>query len=98
MWQHFEELHELLCVRLCAAQIKYCIISPRVVRWQLLTGFETVKKVHNDFIVAGISGNEENVNPISTGGGEFHPPIYFLPVTFLFLSQFPPNLVTFPKI
>ena len=30
-------------------------------QWQLLTGFEAVKKVHNDFIVAGISLNEENV-------------------------------------
>ena len=57
----YKELHEVLCARLCAAQIKYCIISPQVVRWQLLTGFEAVKKVHNEFIVAGISGNEENV-------------------------------------
>ena len=39
------------------------------------------------------------LNLISTGGGGcFHPPICFLPVTFLLLSQFPPNLVTFPKI
>ena len=29
------------------------------------------------------------LNPISTEGGFFHPPICFLPVTFLFLSQFP---------
>ena len=42
----------------------------------------------------------QNFNPISTGGGGsvFHPPICFLPVTFLCLNQFPPNLVTFPKI
>ena len=32
-----------------------------MVRWQLLTGFEAVKKVYNDFIVARISGSEENV-------------------------------------
>ena len=38
------------------------------------------------------------VNHISTWGGVFNPPIWFLPVTFLFLSLFPPNLVTFPKI
>ena len=38
-------------------------------------------------------------NPISTGGGGVFstPIICFLPVTFLFLSQFPPNLVTFLK-
>ena len=37
-------------------------------------------------------------NPISTGRGVFStppPPMCFLPVTFLFLSQFLPNLVTF---
>ena len=28
----------------------------------------------------------------------FHPKFCFLPVTFLFLSQFPPNLGNFPKI
>ena len=41
-----------------------------------------------------------NLYPVSTGGGGgvFHPPICFLLVTFLFLSQFPPNLVNFPKI
>ena len=38
------------------------------------------------------------LNPISTGGGVFHPPICILPITFLLLSQFPPNLVTFPNI
>ena len=38
-----------------------------------------------------------SLTPISTGG-LFHPLICFWPVTFLFLSQFPPNLVTFPKI
>ena len=38
------------------------------------------------------------LNPISVGGGGVPPPICFLSVTFLFLSQFPPNLVTFPKI
>ena len=34
------------------------------------------------------------------GGGGYFPPaqFVFLPVTFLFLSQFPPNLATFPKI
>ena len=39
------------------------------------------------------------LNPINTGGGGgvFHPEYCFLPVTFLFLSQFPPNLVTFLK-
>ena len=35
-------------------------------------------------------------NPISTGG--VPPRVLLLPLTFLFLSQFPPNLVTFPKI
>ena len=41
-----------------------------------------------------------SINPISTGGGGgvfSTPPICFLPVTFLLLSQFPPNLVTFLK-
>ena len=38
------------------------------------------------------------LNPISTGEGVFHTPIWPLPVTVLFLSQFPPNLVTFPKM
>ena len=40
------------------------------------------------------------VNPISTGrggGGVFHTQFVF-PCNFLFLSQFPPNLATFPKI
>ena len=32
------------------------------------------------------------------GGGGVGTPICFLPVTFLFLSQLPPNLVTFLKI
>ena len=41
--------------------------------------------------------DNRELNPISTGGC-FPPPICFLPVTFLFLSQFPPNLVTFSKI
>ena len=31
------------------------------------------------------------------GGGCFPLRVLFFPVTFLFLSQFPPNLVTFPK-
>ena len=43
-----------------------------------------------------------DLNPISTGegeggGGVFHPEFCFLPVTFLFLSQFSPDLVTFLK-
>ena len=40
------------------------------------------------------------LNPISIGGGGGggSTPNLFLSVTFLFLSQFPPNLVTFPKI
>ena len=32
------------------------------------------------------------------GGGWGCTRVLFLPVTFLFLSQFPSNLVTFPKI
>ena len=42
----------------------------------------------------------EFLNPISTwrgGGGVFHSEFGFLPVTFLFLSQFPLNVVTFLK-
>ena len=36
-------------------------------------------------------------NPISTGG-VFHSRVLLFACNFLFLSQFPPNLVTFPKI
>ena len=41
------------------------------------------------------------IDPTSTVGGGgllITPQFVFLPVTFLFLSQFPPNLVTLPKI
>ena len=37
-------------------------------------------------------------NPISTKESVENPSICFLPVTSLFLSQFPQNLVTFPRI
>ena len=38
----------------------------------------------------------DRFNPISTVRG-VHPDFCFMPVMFLFFSQFSPNLVTFPK-
>ena len=60
-----------------------------------------IPKMNRIFATHGVpdklmSDSGPSFNPISTGGC-FPPPICFLPVTFLLLSQFPPNSITFPK-
>ena len=58
--------------------------------------YEHAKNVWKTFNIKTMGAYHDlYIDPISTDGCVFHPQFVF--VTFLFLGQFPPHLVTFPK-